>query len=75
MWQDYFPQGTIVGIDIVPPRDFKTTDRIHVYQGNQADRTFLSNVANEIAPQGFDIIIDDASHLGELTNSILLAFI
>ena len=27
----------------------------------------MSRVANETAPDGFDIIIDDASHIGEFT--------
>lgn len=67
LWRDYFPSGTIIGIDIRLPTELKTTDRIHVYEGNQADVEFLSRVANEVAPEGFDIIIDDASHIGELT--------
>jgi hypothetical protein len=56
-----------VGIDIKLPRDFHPTERIHLFQGSQADRQFLSRVSDEIAPEGFDIIIDDASHIGELT--------
>jgi len=67
LWRDYFPLGTIVGIDIKLPKDFKAVDRVHTYEGSQADTRFLSQVANEIAPDGFDIIIDDASHIGELT--------
>lgn len=67
LWRDYFRLGTIVGIDTNPPKEFKPTDRIHIYKGSQTDPKFLSNVANEIAPQGFDIIIDDASHVGEFT--------
>jgi hypothetical protein len=67
LWRDYFPLGTIVGIDMKVPRDFNPAERIHVFEGNQADPQFLSRVANEIAPAGFDIIIDDASHIGELT--------
>lgn len=67
LWRDYFPLGTIVGIDISLPKEFKSTERIHLYEGSQADPVFLSKVANEIAPDGFDIIIDDASHMGELT--------
>lgn len=67
LWRDYFPMGTITGIDISLPKDFRPTERIHMYQGSQADPVFLSRVANEIAPGGFDIIIDDASHIGELT--------
>jgi len=67
LWRDYFPLGTIVGIDINLPKNFQPAERIHVFEGSQADPRFLSRVANEIAPDGFDIIIDDASHIGELT--------
>ena len=67
LWRDYFSQGTIVGIDIKPPKDFPPEKRIHLFKGNQGDTEFLSEVANKIAPEGFDIIIDDASHIGELT--------
>jgi hypothetical protein len=62
LWRDYFSRGTICGIDIRLPRDWTPTDRIHTFEGNQADREFLTDVADEIAPEGFDIIIDDASH-------------
>lgn len=67
LWRDYFPLGRIVGIDIKIPKDFHPPDRVHVFEGSQADPYFLSWVANETAPNGFDIIIDDASHFGELT--------
>jgi hypothetical protein len=67
LWRDYFPLGTIVGIDIDLPKGFNPTERIHIYEGSQADTKFLSRVAKETAPNGFDIIIDDASHMGELT--------
>jgi hypothetical protein len=69
LWRDYFPMSTIVGIDINLPKDFKPNDRIHVFEGSQADHQFLSYVANTTAPEGFDIIIDDASHIGELTKA------
>ena len=67
LWHDYFPVGQIVGIDINPPREFKANDRIRFFEGSQTDIAFLSKVAGETAPDGFDIIIDDASHVGELT--------
>lgn len=67
LWRDYFPQGTITGIDLKLPSDFKPLDRIQLYQGSQSDLPFLNHVASQAAPQGFDIIIDDASHLGAIS--------
>ncbi len=69
LWRDYFPFGTIVGIDIKLPDGFDPGERIHIFEGSQADPQFLSQVANNVTPEGFDIIIDDASHLGELTKT------
>jgi hypothetical protein len=67
LWHDYFPFSKIVGVDLKLPEGFQPVDNIHMYEGNQADTKFLSEVANEMAPGGFDIIIDDASHIGRLT--------
>jgi len=67
LWRDYFPLGKIVGIDLNMPETITAENNIHMYRGNQADTAFLSRVAGEIAPDGFDIIIDDASHVGELS--------
>jgi hypothetical protein len=67
LWRDYFSKGTIVGIDIIVPPNFATEERIHFFEGSQTDTRFLSEVANKMAPDGFDIIIDDASHIGEYT--------
>jgi hypothetical protein len=67
LWRDYFPLGTIVGIDLKLPEHFISGERIQIFEGSQSDEQFLSEVANETASEGFDIIIDDASHIGELT--------
>jgi len=67
LWRDYFPLGTIVGIDLKLPDHFVPGERIQVFEGSQSDERFLSEVANETASEGFDIIIDDASQIGELT--------
>ena len=69
LWRDYFPKGTIVGIDLELPLDFTPGERIQLFKGSQADTQFLSQVARSIAPDGFDIIIDDASHIGELSKT------
>jgi len=44
-WRDYFPNATIVGIDIELPKDRGFGDRIHVFEGNQTDCGFLSQVS------------------------------
>lgn len=65
MWRDYFPNGTVVVIDI---EDKVLTERhhgIHFRRGSQADRDFLAGVHAEFGD--FDIIIDDASHVSSLT--------
>ncbi|HUI65957.1 MAG TPA: class I SAM-dependent methyltransferase [Bacteroidota bacterium] len=67
LWRDYFPKGTIAGIDFVPVRINDRSGRIRVYQGFQQDTKLLDRVRSESAPEGFDIIIDDCSHIGELT--------
>lgn len=67
LWRDYFPHAEVVGVDIQLPEDFPATEGIHLFKGSQDDLTFLEEVARSTAPAGFDIIIDDASHIGELT--------
>jgi len=64
MWRDYFSKGQIVGLDINPIKIEDESGRIHVYQGRQEDKKLLDEIAREIAPAGFDIIIDDCSHIG-----------
>ncbi|HEY7351988.1 MAG TPA: hypothetical protein VH596_04390 [Terriglobales bacterium] len=69
LWRDYFRLGTIVGIDIKLPEPFAPGERIQIFEGSQADEQFLTEVAGKTAPEGFDIIIDDASHIGALTKT------
>ena len=67
-WRDYLDQAIVTGVDINISKEmahqFKKEDRIYIFQGDQTDVEFLSRVAAEIAPTGYDIIIDDASHIG-----------
>jgi hypothetical protein len=67
LWQDYFSRATIVGLDSSPkPDNFPQDARFHFIQGGQDDPVVLDQaIAAAGAP--FDIIIDDASHLGFLT--------
>jgi len=67
MWRDYFSKAKIVGLDREKIDVKDLTGRVHVYTGLQQDRALLDKIREETAPCGFDIIIDDASHIGKLT--------
>ncbi len=57
MWRDYFPMGTIVGLDIHPKDPIYG---IELEQGDQSDPRVLKHLGETYGP--FDIIIDDGSH-------------
>src|SRR5438034_3148668 len=68
VWLDWFPNGQIAGLDLnEPPQLGDLGDRLHLYRGSQDDTALLDRIAREVAPEGFDIIIDDASHIGWLS--------
>jgi len=68
MWVEYFPNGQIWGIDNdkegLCPKSFENP-RIHFSMGSQDDESFLSNICEDVG--GFDVIIDDASHISKLS--------
>jgi SAM-dependent methyltransferase len=66
LWRDYFERGVIAGLDLKPAHVEDTTGRIRLYQGGQQDTKLLDRIARECAPEGFDVIIDDCSHVGSL---------
>lgn len=68
MWQDYFQNGVIAGIDLNVPT-INNAERISMYQGNQQDTEVLDRIGREVAPGGFDVILDDASHIGIYTKA------
>lgn len=67
LWRDLFPHATIAGLDLNEVNVPDDSGRLHVYQGYQQDGEILDRIASEVAPSGFDLIIDDASHLGLYT--------
>ncbi len=69
MWEEYFAHGFIVGLDIDAVALEGSHERIRIYQGKQEDTARLDRIAKESAPQGFDIIIDDAAHMGALART------
>jgi len=64
-WRDYFENATVVGLDCSPPVETDDPNgKIHIYQGYQQDTHLLDRIVNEQAPEGFDVVIDDCSHIG-----------
>ncbi|MCK4913151.1 MAG: hypothetical protein KAS69_00960 [Planctomycetes bacterium] len=55
-------------MDLEPAHIEDSSGRIIVYEGHQEDTDLLDRIGKESAPQGFDIIVDDCSHLAELTS-------
>jgi hypothetical protein len=56
MWEEYFKNGEIIGVDILP-HDDKNTERIKTLIINQEIESDLISI-----PGYFDIIIDDGGH-------------
>jgi len=69
LWRDYFPRGTIVGLDINPATLEDPSGRILTYCGRQEDVDLLDRIAADTAPNGFDIVIDDGAHVGEMAKT------
>lgn len=63
MWEVYLPNAIVVGLDGNLPEMFPQSSRFHFLHGAQDDINLL-NRGLELAGGQFDIIIDDASHLG-----------
>jgi hypothetical protein len=62
MWKSFFTRASIFGLDVInksPHDDF----RIKTIKGSQTDEELLAKLAEEVG--GFDIVIDDGSHLNE----------
>ncbi len=59
MWRDYFPRGSIIGLDIYDKSGLNS-DRILTIRGDQSDPVFLDRLGASHGP--FDIVIDDGSH-------------
>ncbi len=76
MWSEYFPNAKIFGIDNnsegLCPSKFDS-DRIDFTICSQTDEAALLSISNRCG--GFDIIVDDASHISSLSiNSFKILF-
>lgn len=63
MWELYFPFGQITGLDINPITLKYGKGRVKVVLADQSDEQQLTEIGEERG--GFDIIIDDGSHIWE----------
>lgn len=73
IWGEYFERGKIFGIDIHDKSGVKIPSNAKILKGSQADREFLEKLISEIGNP--DIIIDDASHMNDLTiQSFIILF-
>lgn len=65
LWKEFFKNSIIYGIDIDPRCKQYEEDKIQLFTGSQGD----PNLIHEIVSDGkmFDIILDDGSHINELT--------
>jgi hypothetical protein len=61
MFEEYFPNAMIYGIDIDPRCKQFETNRTRILIGDQNDDRFLSEIRNIIGP--YDILLDDGSHI------------
>jgi hypothetical protein len=67
LWRDVLPGSVVAGLDLMPVDVEDTSGRIHTFVGYQQDPEVLDRIAAEVAPEGFDLIVDDASHVGQYT--------
>ncbi len=63
MWRDYFEYGQIFGVDI-QPAPIEATPRIHTFVGDVSTPDVFTEIESATGVGTFDIIIDDASHIG-----------
>lgn len=62
LWRSFFPRAQIAAIDIYD-KTHLSRGRVQVYQCSQVDQPGLDRIARIYG--GFDIVIDDGSHLNE----------
>lgn len=63
VWEEYFPNATVYGVDVQPASMRHETDRIKIKIGNQIDDEFMKSIGEEAGK--FKVIVDDGSHVGE----------
>ena len=63
-----FPDALIVALDLnLRDIDFSGCGNVRYLQCDQADGTRLKSICEEYFPDGLDLVIEDASHIGHLS--------
>jgi hypothetical protein len=65
VWEDYFPNAKIIGLDLYTDNININLKRSKIFTGSQDDISKLQEIL-DFSPAGFDIVIDDASHLNQM---------
>ncbi len=73
MWRHAFPKATIIGVDLQEPEGFEPIPGVSIVTGDQSDPELFLRIRHELAPHGFDVVIDDASHSAGPTAAMLQA--
>jgi len=66
VWEEYFTNAKIVALDIDPTKKQFETSKTKVYIGSQNDPSIINQIKQDY-PEKFAVILDDASHLNDLT--------
>jgi glycosyltransferase involved in cell wall biosynthesis len=61
MWEEFFPNAEIFGIDTDPSCLELVSERTNIFIGDQTDEKFLRSFPKKVGGE-FDIIIDDGGH-------------
>lgn len=64
MWAEYFENSHIIGVD-VNNKNLDLPSNVTFQKGSQVDLGFLDRIVSEYGP--FDIVIDDAAHVTNMT--------
>ena len=64
--KNFFPNAKIASVDIKTTREVEEINGIKFFEGCQSSNEIKEKVKEQF-PEGFDLIIDDASHQNELT--------
>ncbi len=64
-WRDFFPYGSIHGVDVQPDTQFSDEERVTTHLCDSTNSTAVAEFMRKLDQDGykeFDVIIDDGSH-------------